>query len=356
MIRILDRLVAATFLRFFLVFLAATPPLFIVGDITDQLDDYLDRGLTLTEVAQAYVFQLPQFILWSFPIAALIAAVFTVFGMTTHREVMAAKAGGVSFYRLVVPLMVMGFLLTGVGLALTEIVPRGNRIAAGILRDEDPRRTWRADFVYRSENGLTWSVNRLTAADGRMTGIVIERPPGATGIGINVKAGSGFWDEETGWTLRTGILRQLRPDSTERALEFEQLRMAGLNERPDELLEIPREPEEMTYAEINHLAGILERTGGNANELLVRREQKLAIPVAVLVVILLGAPLATSSRRGGTAYGVGMSLGATILYLLLFRVSGALGEAGTLMPLTAAWIPNVAFLVGGIVLMVRVRT
>jgi lipopolysaccharide export system permease protein len=53
---------------------------------------------------------------------------------------------------------------------------------------------------------------------------------------------------------------------------------------------------------------------------------------------------------------VGASLSAVILYLLIFKISGALGEAGTLEPLTAAWLPNVLFLIGGIVLLVRVRT
>jgi lipopolysaccharide export system permease protein len=356
MIKILDKLIAWSFLKFFLVFLAATPPLFVVGDITDNLVDYLERGLTGVEVAKAYAFQLPLFILWSFPIAALIAAVFTVYGMTTNREIVAAKAGGISFYRLMVPLLTMGVLLTGVGLALTEIVPRTNRIAAGILRDEDPRRNWRAAFVYRSEAGLTWQVDRLTASDGRMTGLVIERPPSEERAGIHVTAASASWTPGVGWTLQRGLLRRLLPDSTERAFEFDRLRMAGIDEEPDELLEVPREPDEMTYREIDRLARIVQRTGGNAKELLVKREQKLSIPLAVLVVILLGAPLATSNRRGGTAYGVGLSLGAVILYLLLFKISGALGEAGTFTPLTAAWMPNIAFFVAGLVLMARVRT
>ena len=112
----------------------------------------------------------------------------------------------------------------------------------------------------------------------------------------------------------------------------------------------------MTYQEIDRLARIIQRTGGDANELLVKQEQKLSIPAAVLVVILLGAPLATSSRRGGTAYGVGISLGATILYLLLFKISGALGVAGTFTPMTAAWLPNWIFFAGGLALLVRVRT
>ena len=115
MIRILDRLVAWTFLKLFVLFLAAAPPLFILGDITENLATYLDRGLSRTEVAKAYVYQLPLFIQWSFPIAALVAAVFTVHGMTTHRELVAAKAGGISFHRVVRPILVMGVLLTGGG-------------------------------------------------------------------------------------------------------------------------------------------------------------------------------------------------------------------------------------------------
>ena len=73
MIRILDRLVLRTFFKTFFLCLAAAPILFIIGDITENLDQYIDRGLTGMEVARAYVFQMPLFIRWSFPIATLLA-------------------------------------------------------------------------------------------------------------------------------------------------------------------------------------------------------------------------------------------------------------------------------------------
>ena len=82
--RILDRLVAWTFLRSFLLFIFAAPPLLILGDLTENLDDYLDRGVALLDIGVAYFYKLPQFIQWSFPIAGLIAAVFTVHTMTRH--------------------------------------------------------------------------------------------------------------------------------------------------------------------------------------------------------------------------------------------------------------------------------
>jgi lipopolysaccharide export system permease protein len=102
--------------------------------------------------------------------------------------------------------------------------------------------------------------------------------------------------------------------------------------------------------------GAIERSGGDARPLRVERAQKLAIPMAVVVIVLFGAPLVTSSQRGGTAYGVGVSLGITIVYMLLFRVGKALGSSGAIDPLIAAWGPNAILLVAGLVLMARVRT
>lgn len=356
MIRILDRLIVRTFVKLFAVFLLASPSLFVVGDVTENLDTYIDRGLTGAEVAKAYLYQLPMYIQWSFPIAALIAAVFTIHSMTTHREIVAAKAGGISFHRVALPIIVLGVLLTGVALVLAEVVPRTNRIASAILQNEDPRRSWRTDFVYESDNGYTWQVARLTSVDGRMNDVILERPPTSRWGGLHVVARDASYDSIHGWTFEEGYVRRLLPDSTERAYEFDKLRIAGVDERPDDLLEAPREPDEMTYKEIDRLARVIERTGGNARRFLVEREQKLAIPVATLVVILFGVPLATSNRRGGTAYGIGVALGTTILYMLLLKIASALGKAGVLEPFPAAWLPNIVFFAAAVALLRRVRT
>ena len=69
MIRILDRLIAGTFLRIFAVFVVGAPLLFIVGDIVEYVDRYFERGLTVGDLAIAYVYALPEFISWSFPIS-----------------------------------------------------------------------------------------------------------------------------------------------------------------------------------------------------------------------------------------------------------------------------------------------
>lgn len=355
--RILDRLVAATFLRIFGLFVLGAPILFVLGDVTEQLDNYLDRGLGFPDVARSYLFELPQFFLWSFPIAGLIAAVFTVHSMTVNREVVAAKAGGVSFHRLVAPLFVLGVLLTGVALWLTDVVPDANRIAAEIRKERDVRQSWRSNFVFQTEGGRSLSIRRLTTHRGSIRGVVMEDgDPLDGGTMTHVVAQRGEYTEEKGWVFHDGYLRRIRPDGNELTWKFERLVSRGFDEKPEDLLEDVGDEELMTYEEMGRLAGIIRRSGGDPQKLLVEREQKLAIPVATLVIILFGAPLATTSKRGGSAFGIGVSLGTTILYMVLFKVFGAIGESGAMEPAVAAWTPNVLFLAGALALLARVRT
>jgi len=355
--RILDRLVAGTFLKLFTIFVVGAPMLFILVDATDNLDRYLDRGLSLDQVALGYVYMFPNFFLWAFPVAALLAVVFTIYPMTIHREIMAAKAGGISFYRLIVPLVLLGVLLTGIGLALSQVVPRSNQTASEVLGDRERRQQWRSNFVYITDAGESLSARRLTASDGRMLGVTLQR------ISRNdeeptrhILADMASWSDDNGWTFHNGWVRELYPDGTENASRFQEYTPERLVEEPRDLLDAVRDEEEMTYQELGTLADRIVRSGGDPNRILTKREQQLAIPVATLVIILFGAPLATSSRRGGTAYGIGVSLATTILYLMLFRVSGAMGYAGTLPAVAAAWLPNLFFLVGAVILLFRVRT
>jgi lipopolysaccharide export system permease protein len=355
-VRLLDRLVGGTFLRLFVVSVLATPPLFILGHLTERLDDYLDSGLTSLEIAHGYLYNVPEYLAWSFPIAGLIAAVFTVHGMTTHREVVAAKAGGVSFHRLILPLLLLGLVMTGVALAATDLVPLSKRRAAEILEQRSGRRDWRSAFTYQTEEGLVLSVQRMDAPQRRMTTIGLYRSPSEEHpTTVHAHADLAVYDT-LGWTFETGAFRRVWPDGVESAMTFRSMRVPGLKETPEDLLVEPRDEEEMTYDEIARQARIVERSGGNASQLRVKQEQKLAIPVATFVIILFGAPLATSSKRGGAAYGIGISLGSTILYILMLKVAAGFGASGAIPPLWAAWAPNAAFFLMGVVLMVRVRT
>lgn len=354
---ILSRYVIRQFVGTFVGLVLGLPLLFIIGDVTDNIDKYIDKGITGGRLLLSYVYFYPQFVLYGFPIAALVATVFTIGGMTRHQEITAAKAGGISFYRLFLPVATLGLILVGIAFGLSELVPitLGKR---AVLMGEQTTSSQgpRLNFVYQTEREGVLTVRRLDPAGGEMNQVTMERNAARGQPGIHRMAERASWTQKDGWKLYRGYTRVLHVDGREVTARFDSLRVPGLVETPEDFLGEPKEPEQMRYAEMSRFIGAIERSGGDANPLRVERGQKLAIPVAVIVIIIFGAPLVTSSQRGGTAYGVGISLGVTIIYLLLFRVGKAMGSSGAVDPMMAAWAPNVLFLVAGMVLMLRVRT
>ena len=355
--RILDRLVVAEFTRLFGLFILASPVLFILGDLTDNLDTYMDRGYDTGQILMGYVYQMPLFISWGIPVAALIATIFTVNNMTRHSEVAAAKAGGISFYRLYAALPLLGVVLTLLGLVLTEMIPIGNRLREEALGEVNTQRgLGRSNFVYRDLDGRTFAIRRLDVTDGEITGITVEREGDEPEVpSVHIFAPEARYDS-AGWVIHDGYLRLMAGPDIERTFQFAELRTHGFDEAPEQLLDRQKDPDQMGYFELGQLIEILLRSGSEPLGLMVERAQKIAIPVAALVIILFAAPLANSSPRGGAAYGVGVSLGITIVYLMLFKVAGAAGSSGAIPPRAAAWVPNVLFAIASVFLIRRVRT
>ena len=356
--RILDRYLAREFMRLFLMFALAAPVLFVLGEWTDNVGAYADRGLTTGEVLKGYMYAFPLFISWSFPIAALIATVFTVSNMARHSELAAAKAGGISFLRTTAVLPVLGVFFTIIGLGLTEIVPVTMARKAEIMKERPSLSgQTRHSFVYRARNGTVYSVRQLDPGAQELHGLTMARegsPPETPHL--HASAPRATYAPESGWTLHDGYLRRYGNDESEFTIQFASMRQRGFYETPEQLLAIPKDPEEMRYAELSTFIEILERSGGEPLELMVERAQKIAIPCATLIIILFGMPLANSSARASAAYGIGISLGITIFYMMFFKIAGALGTTGVMAPTLAAWLPNLVFLGAAGVLWGRVRT
>ncbi len=223
MIRILDRMIIRSFFGIFLGFVLGSPLLFLVGDLVERVDNYFDNGLTVSEVATAYFFKVPQFIFWSFPTAALIAAVFTIHTMTVHREVLAAKAGGISFRRLMVPILAVGIVLSGAALWLSEVYPVAELHAGRILGRINIDQQWRSDFVFRTDDGGALTVRRLRLSDRTMQGVTLSIPTGSEDVTKYIQAESAVFSDSIGWTFHTGYVREVYLDRPDRTTVYDSL-------------------------------------------------------------------------------------------------------------------------------------
>ncbi|MFL5614127.1 MAG: LptF/LptG family permease [Gemmatimonadaceae bacterium] len=360
-VRPLDRYVFFEFWKIFVSTALGFPLLLIVIDLTDNLNKYLSRNLPRQNIIMSYVYWLPDSMFMVLPAAVLFATVFSIGGFTRHSEITAAKASGISFYRLITPILLGAIVACGLDLALGEVVPITNQRRADLLEEKaaSVTQTTRYNFAFAGENGRVYKIGSLNTNSGTMDQAQIERKgSGEEYPTFVLTARTARYDtKKAGWTLGGGYL-EVVPDTTPRsfAVSFDSLRDRRFTERPIEMMAKPRSPEEMRYEELTRFIRAQERSGSDANLLRVERALKIAIPATCLIIALFGAPLATSTQRGGTAYGIGVSLATTIIFLMMIQLTKAIGGKGLIPPDLAAWIPGVIFGIIGLVLMARVRT
>ena len=360
-VRPLDRYVFFEWWKIFVSTALGFPLLLIVIDLTDNLNKYLSRNLPRQNIIMSYVYWLPDSMFMVLPAAVLFATVFSIGGFTRHSEITAAKASGISFYRLIGPILLGAIVACGLDLALGEVVPITNQRRADLLEEKaaSVTQTSRYNFAFAGEYGRVYKIGALNTNSGTMDQAQIERK----GSGVEypsyvLTAKTARYDAKRAhWTLGSGYM-EVVPDTTPMsfALSFDSLLDRRLTERPIEMMAKPRSPEEMRYKELTRFIRAQERSGSDANLLRVERALKIAIPATCIIIALFGAPLATSTQRGGTAYGIGVSLATTVIFLMLIQLTKAVGGKGLIPPDLAAWVPGIIFGIIGLVLMARVRT
>jgi lipopolysaccharide export system permease protein len=309
-------------------------------------------------VALSYVYWLPETMFLVLPAAVLFATVFAIGGFTRHSEITAAKASGISFYRLTMPIFLGAALAAGLGLVLGELSPITSTRRGEILGEKERTMQTRTNFVHAADEGVVYKVGFLNAQSGRIDRVEVERHGvSADYPTLVLTAQDGRWRDSVGsWTLQAGALHVIPDSVTDNVFAFDSAYVRTLTATPLELTEVPRDPQDLGYRELGRYIASLERAGGDANELRVERSLKIAIPVTCIIIVLFGAPLATSTQRGGAAYGIGISLATTVLFLILIQLTKAVGGQGLMRPELAAWMPSILFGTVGLLLLARVRT
>jgi lipopolysaccharide export system permease protein len=351
---LLDRYVFRSWLRLFLLTILGFPIVATLIDVTDNLKKLLDRGIPFGGIALGYAYLLPEKMFEIIPAAVLVATVFTVGTLGRHSELTAAKAGGISFHRFVLPIYVGAVFAAGLCLALEELAPAMTERKVQIHGERAGSRGQRYNFVYRAERGWVYTVRTLDAPNKRLTDIVLTRQS-AILPSLAITADSATWDS-TGWRLWGGSSRAIVDGAEQASFRFRSMRLSSMKELPSDLLAEPRRPEEMRYAELGRYIEAVENSGSDAGKVRVMRALKLAVPATCIIIAFFGAPLAMTSYRAGTAIGIGISLATTIVFLLLVQLSQALGAGGLIKPEAAAWLPNAVFGLAAVVLLLRART
>lgn len=340
-----------------------------VGALFELIRRLTEAELTFSIAAQVLLLRLPQYVAFSFPMSMLLAALMTYSRLSSDSELVALKGCGISVARLIMPVVCLSLIVTGITFAFNEyIVPAANYQASQLydraIGEEKP--TFREKNIFYQEfqaveNSETKEreLSRLFYAkefDGRtMKGLTIL-DFSRQGLSQIVSAQAAQWNEvDSTWDFADGTIYVVSSDGSFRnILKFTQQQLP-LPRTPLDFASEDRKTTEMNIAETARYRELVAQSGddGKVRNLSVQIQYKMALPFACLTFGLVGGVLGTRPQRANRATSFAISVVMIFSYYLLSAVTQAIAETGTISPFLGAWLPNIAGILAGILLLMR---
>jgi lipopolysaccharide export system permease protein len=358
-IGVLDRYVLKQWLATFLLSAIGVPAVAVIIDLSERFGRLSDRNIPVHQILLGEAFLFPSKMAILVPAAVLFATVFTLNGMGRHSELTAVQGGGISFYRLILPMLLLATLAVPADYELQELASYSTTRQKELHHEKSSGLDYdRAAFAYASpRSGWTWAIEYMVKTPGKVTGIIGDGGRSSTGQRWTIHADSGIWNAtKHSWLLRRGGTNLFSDSGVLASFRFRAMEQKQFTDTPAELMQASKNAEEMTTAELKDYLKRLAASGAHAGTLSVELPLKYAVPMACLVVALFGAPLAITNARAGAAIGLAIALGTTLAYLTGTQIMKAIGGKEILSPIIAAWSMNAVFFLLALILLARVRS
>jgi len=331
----------------------------VTGRLVKLTEMVVNHGVTLGEVLGLIGYILPAFLELTLGMAVLLGVLLGFGRMSGDQEMTAARACGVSLYRIAVPVMAVAVVVYAISswFAFTVRPWANQRLedrlyyltrtkAAAGLREK----------VFNDDlPGVMIYVDHISDDDGTLHGVLISdsRDPHQQTTIIG-KAGMVLPDDKGGTTLRLfdGSLYGTEANTDQsRVTSF---RIYDLSFRPKEAgLGSDRDPDELSYDGLKARIAKARTAGKPDYEAETELASKYTVPLATLMFAMLGIALGLKPARGGHSERFGVAVGLFFFYYGLMRVGRTLAERGMLSSFVAMSIPDLVFIVLAVWLFVR---
>ncbi|MFH1096740.1 MAG: LptF/LptG family permease [Candidatus Desantisbacteria bacterium] len=360
--KILHQYIMNTFLRFFFCGLIFFTGIILITDVFEIIPVLSEKKLSIFTGMIYFAYKIPFVAFLITPVAVLLATISCFSLLLRNSEITAMKASGISLYRIISPVLFVSFFISVLFMGVNEfLVPVANTRAEYIkkVRIEGTGEDMRGyNISFRATGNRFLNVGMINDVGTGMDGVEIKDYQADNSISLRIDAREAKWMNNQ-WYLFNGVERRFTPDGL---VVFEQRfnkKKLNIIETPDEIQNIISagkiKTENMNMLELWQNITLLKRSDNGVEDKLVDFYLKTAFPFASFIIALLGAAISLQNAKGATAAGFGLSIVVSFLYWESIGIGRALGYAGVLPAILAAWLANIIFSAVGIFLLRRAR-
>lgn len=327
--------------------LAVGMGLYILTDLFERLENFIEAGLTFSMVAMYFVVKMPLVISQILPVIFLLSTVIQLCIMARSRELVALQAGGISLVTVGRMLLVCGVLWGATQLGFSEVL--------GVAGERESARIWQEEVRKRSMAASV--LTDLWFTEGQWVVSLEALQPDNVGLGF-----SGYELDKSGLSVRRMVMAKLfhaKPGewtltdvTVYEPLAYGLVRHESMslpleqNPQTFRLITPGSKPQQLPLWQLGDVIDRLSDSGSNVELLRTAWHMKLAYAVSLVVMALVATAIVASTSNIYIA--TALALVSTFLYYAVFTVGTALGQRGILSPPMAAWLANsVAFVLAG---------
>lgn len=331
----------------------------LLGRALQLRDMLLGLELSMFDTLKLFGYLSPFFLLIICPIACMLSVFLTFLRMTTDRELVALKAGGVGLYQMLPAPLLFSVLCAALGFSISmhwqawgmsgfrsevlSIASSSARIVVqpGVFNKDIPNMVMFARKVDpQSATMADVMVEDRRAKDSRM---LILAPQGDIDadyengeIVFLLQKGQSYTENEDGMSVM-GFDEYAVRFSLDSLFKGVQLG--------------PVKPKEYSWERLYDYENQKKVSKTNARmgrKIEVERHKRFVFPLACSVLCVFVIPIATSFQGLKQQTGVLMALLLFLFYYSFLMLGISLGESGDLSPRIGLWVPNAIFLMLGI--------
>lgn len=360
--KILHRYIINIFLRFFLCGLIFFTGIILITDAFEIISMLSEKKISILTGIECLAYKIPFVAFLITPVAVLLATISCFSLLLRNSEITAMKASGISLYRIISPVLFVAFFISVLFMGVNEfLIPVANTKAEYIKKvkiegTQEDKNSYNASF--RTTGNRFLNIGMIDCTGRKMDGVEIKDYQSDNSISLRMDAKKAKWIDNQ-WYLFDGIERRFSPFGLVISEERFDKKRLNILETPDEIQDIISagkiKAENMNMLELWQSITLLKRSGNGVEDKLVDFYLKTSFPFASFIIALLGAAISLQNARGAIAAGFGLSIVVSFLYWESIGIGRALGYAGVLPAILAAWLANIIFGIAGMFLLSRAR-
>ena len=321
----------------------------LMGRLITLTDLVVSHGVPLADVSRMIVYLIPSFLVFTIPMAFLLAVLLAFGRLSADNEVVVIKASGISLIQVMPPVVACALVAVLLALGASTIgVPWGNsafkELSFKVLK-RNITATIREKTFWDDIPGVVMYTDLYDEQSHTLKGIIIhdgrnsDRP-------MTIFARDGVVSSAPGsqallLSLHNGSIHMAGTSGLYRLVQFGEYSMT-VGEKGSSS-EISRNEPDMWLSELQRKVDDPGTSVKNRLKILAELHSRFTFPFASLVFAILAVPLGIQNRRAGKSGGFTVSIAIILTYYVLMSVARTLAERGAVPPAVALWIPNLIF-------------